>query len=138
MATYDQTLNGKNNQKKDVNVSSATLDFVAQNVAATETVGVFRLPDNAVVINAFFFVKTGLTNTTATGKITVGSTDAIAAVAFAGSDATLKGGAVTKVHTGTGADVTVTIGTADATDGEVEVIVEYIEYTKTNGEQTQV
>lgn len=138
MATYDQTLNGKNNQKKGVCASSATLNFTDQAVASTETVSVFTLPENAVVTNAFFFVKTGLSNTTATGKVTIGSTDTIAAVAFAGVDGVLKGGSVTKVHTGTGAEVTVTIGTANATDGEVEVVVEYIEYTKTTGELTTV
>jgi len=135
MATYDQTLNGKNSYKKSVSVSSATLDFGEQAVSSTETVAVFTLPANAVVVNAFFNVTSGVTGATATGKITVGSTDAIAAVTFGGS-AAVKGGTVTKVATGTGAAVTVTVGTANATAGVVEVIVEYIEYTKTNGELT--
>ncbi len=138
MATYNQILNGKNNEKKSVGIASATLKFTEQAVAATETVAVFNLPANAVVTDAFFYVKTGLTNTTATGKITVGATDAIAAVAFAGVAGAIKGGTVTKVHTGTGSEVTVAIGTANATDGEVEVVVEYIEYTKTTGELTAV
>lgn len=138
MATYNQLKNGTNGQKKSVSVSSATLDFTAQAVASTETVAVFNLPANCVVTNAFFYVKTGLTNTTSTGKISIGGTDAIAAVAFAGVDGAVKGGTVTKVATGTGAEVLVTIGTANATDGEVEAIVEYIEYTKTSGELTNV
>jgi len=138
MATYNQLLNGQNGAKKSVCVSSATLDFDAQAVASGETVSVFNLPANAVVTNAFFKVTTGVTGATATGKVTVGSTDAIAAVAFAGVADAIKGGAVTKVSTGTGAEVTVTIGTANATAGKVEVIVEYIEYTKTTGELTNV
>ena len=70
-------------------------------------------------------------------KITVGSTDSVAAVAVGTADGVIKGGAVTKVATGTGADVTVTTGVADLTDGEFEVVVEYIEYTRTIGEYTK-
>jgi hypothetical protein len=138
MATYDQTLEGKNNAKKSVCVSSALIDFGTQNVGIGETVSVFNLPANAVVTNAFFYVNTGVAGTTATGKVSVGGIDAIAAVAFAGTAGVLKGGAVTKVSTGTGAEVLVTIGTAAATAGKVEVIVEYIEYTKSTGELTNV
>lgn len=138
MATYNQLLNGKNNEKKSVSVASATLNFGTQAVAVGETVSVFKLPANAVVTNAFFYVKSGVTDATSTGKITVGATDAIAAVAFAGVAGAIKGGTVTKVHTGTGSEVTVAIGTANATAGEVVVIVEYIEYTKTIGELTNV
>ena len=137
MATYNQTLNGKNANKKSVCVSSATLDFGEQAVSTAETVALFNLPANAVVTNAFFNVTSGVAGATATGKITIGSTDAIAAVAFGGS-AAIKGGTVTKVATGTGAEVTVTVGTANATAGVVEVVVEYIEYTKTTGELTNV
>lgn len=136
MATYNQTRNATNSQKKSISISSATLKFTEQAVASGESVSVFNLPANAVVTNAFFMVETGLTNATATGKITVGSTDAIAAVAFAGVAGAVKGGAVTKVPTLTGAEVTVTIGTANATDGEVVAVVEYIEYDKATGELT--
>lgn len=137
MATYNQTLNGKNANKKSVCVSSATLDFGEQAVGIGETVALFNLPANAVVTNAFFNVTSGVAGVTATGKISIGGTDAIAAVAFGGSVA-IKGGAVTKVATGTGAEVLVTGGVAAATAGTVEVVVEYIEYTKTTGELTNV
>ena len=138
MATFDQTLNGKNSQKKSISVSSATIDFGAQNLAIADVVSVFTLPADAVVTNAFFYVQTGVAGVTSTGKITVGTTDVVAAVAFAGTAGAVKGGAVTKAHTGTGSEVTITIGTAAATAGVVEVVVEYIEYTKTSGELTNI
>jgi hypothetical protein len=138
MATFDQTLNGSNSCKKGISASSATIDFDAQTVGIAETVSVFNLPANAVVTKAYFVVLSGVTGATATGKVTVGSTDAIAAVAFAGTAGVVKGGATTAVATGTGSEVTVTIGTAAATAGKVEVVVEYTEYTKTTGELTNV
>lgn len=138
MATYNQLLNGNNTAKKSYSVSSATIDFGVQAVASGETVSVFNLPANSVVTNVFFLVVEGVTGATATGKVTVGSTDAIAAVAFAGVSGAVKGGATTPVFTGTGAEVTVTIGAANATAGKVEVIVEYVEYTKTTGELTNI
>jgi len=138
MATYNQMLNGSNSCKKDVSVSSATIDFGEQAVASGESVSVFNLPANAVVTKAYFVVLSGVTGATATGKVTVGSTDAIAAVAFAGVAGAVKGGATTPVFTSTGAEVTVTVGTANATAGKVEVVVEYAEFTKTNGELTSV
>ena len=136
MATYNQLRNGKNNSKVSASSSSAAISFDDQTVATGETVAVFNLPANAVVTNAFFKVDTGVTGATATGKITVGSTDVISAVAFAGVAGAIKGGTTTKVDTGTGAEVLVTIGTADATAGSVTAIVEYTEYTKTTGELT--
>jgi len=136
MATYNQTLNSKNNEKKSVTASSATIDFSEQAVASGESVLVFNLPENAIVVNAGFYVKTGVAATDATGKIMVGSKTAVAAVAFGGTSGVLKGGAVTKVHTGTGAEVTVTVGTSNATAGVVEVYVEYIQYTESTGELT--
>jgi len=136
MATYNQTLKGKNNEKKSVAASSATIDFSEQAVASGESVLVFNLPENAIVVNAGFYVKTGVAGATATGKITVGSTDVVAAVAFGGTSDVLKGGAVTKGHTGTGAEVVVTVGTANATSGVVEVYVEYIQYTESTSELT--
>ncbi len=138
MATYDQILNGTNNQKKSISSSVAVIDFDAQAVATGETVAVFNLPGNAVVTAAFFRVVSGVTGATATGKISVGGTDAIAAVAFTGVAESVKGGATTKISTGTGAEVLVTVGTADATAGKVEAVVMYTENAKSCGELTTV
>ena len=138
MATYDQTINDKNNQKRDTSTMVATVDFSEQAVASGETVLLASLPSNSVITNALFEVVNGVTGATATGKITVGSTDVIPAVAFAGVDGAIKGGTVTRVGTGTGAEVILTVGVADATDGKVNVIVEYIETDKVTGELTKI
>ncbi len=138
MATFDDIRVAKNSQKKTSSVSSAVLNFTDRTVNSGESVSVFNLPAGAVVTSAYFYVGTGVTGATATGKITVGSTDAIAAVAFAGTAGAVKGGATTKVATGDGAEVTVTIGTANATAGEVTAVVEYTEFGKASGELTNV
>lgn len=138
MATYNQILNGSNNQKKNTSTLVAQVNFGTQAVAQDETVLLANLPANAVITNAFFEVVGGVTGATATGKITVGSTDVIPAVAFAGVDGAIKGGTVTRVGTGTGAEAVLTVGTANATSGVVNVIVEYIETTKVTGELTTV
>ena len=147
MANINIKTLGKNNQKKAVSISSAKIKpsalTVANGVATAGTlasgdvVKLFSLPANSVVTNAFIVVTKGATGGTQTLKITVGSTDSVAAVAVGTADGVIKGGAVTKVATGTGADVTVTTGVADLTDGEFEVVVEYIEYTRTIGEYTK-
>ena len=138
MATYDQTLNGTNNQKKGISSSVAVIDFDSQAVASGETVAVFNLPASSVVTAAFFRVVSGVTGATSTGKISVGGTDVISAVAFAGVAEAIKGGTTTRVSTGTGAEVLVTIGTANATAGKVEAVVMYTENTKSTGELTTV
>lgn len=147
MANVNIKTMNKNNQKKATRVSSATIKpsalttamgvATAGTLASGDVVKVFTLPANSVVVDAFILVKTGATGGTQTLKITVGSTDTIAAVAVGTAANAIKGGTVTKVPTGTGADVSVTSGVADLTDGEFEVVVEYVEYTRTVGEYTK-
>ena len=139
MAAYDYKRDYKNSEKKGVCSSSGTL-IPADNdaIAIADTATLFRLPAFAVVTNAFIVVKKGATTGTQTLKITVGSTDVIAAVAVGTADGAIKGGTVTRAYTGTGADVTVTGGVAELADGEFEVVVEYVEYTKTTGELTNI
>ena len=146
MANVNVKTYGKNNQKKGVSVSTATIKpaelTTSQGVASAGTlatgdvVSVFNLPGNCAVTNAFIVVKTGATGGTQTMKITVGSTDVIAAVAVGTAANAIKGGTVTKVATGTGAAVSVTTGVAALTDGEFEVVVEYVEFGRTVGEYT--
>lgn len=137
MASFDVKLSGKNNQKKRVSVSSATIRVAdTGTIASGDTVKVFRLPANAVVVDAFLVTRSTITGGTQTAKITVGTTDVIAAVAVGTAANAVKGGTVTKAATGTGADVIVTIGTAALTDGILEVVVSYVEYERTVGEYT--
>ena len=137
MAAYDYKRDYKNNQKKSVCLSSGTL-IPADNdtIGIGDVATLFRLPAFAVVTNAYILVKVGATTGTQTLKITVGATDVIAAVAVGAVDGAIKGGAVTKAYTGTGADVTVTGGVGAIADGEYEVCVEYDEFTKATGELT--
>lgn len=146
MANVDVKKYGKNNQKKSVSVSTGTIkvaDLTTANGVATagtlasgDVVTVFRLPANSVVTDAFIVVKSAVTGGTQTMKITVGTTDVIAAVAVGTAANAVKGGTITRVATGTGADVTVTTGVANLTDGEFEISVEYVEYARTIGEYT--
>ena len=146
MASVNVKTYGKNNQKKGVCASVATIkpadltnaDGVATagTLASGDVVTVFSLPADAIVTNALIVVKTGATTGTQTMKITVGSTDVIAAVAVGTADNAVKGGTVTRAATGTGADVTVTTGVGALTDGEFEIVVEYVEYVRTTGEYT--
>lgn len=137
MANINVKLNGKNNQKKGVSASTATIKVAdTGTIAVGDTVSLFKLPANSVVVNAFIVTRSTITGGTQTAKITVGSTDAIAAVALGTAANAIKGGTVTRVATGTGAEVIATVGVADLTDGEIEVVVEYIEFERTTGEYT--
>lgn len=139
MAAFDYSRNYKNNSKKSVSLSVGTL-VPADNdpIAIADTAKLFRLPPFAVVTNAFLVVKTAPTGGTQTLKITVGGTDVIAAIALSTVSGVIKGGAVTKKYSGTGADVTVTGGVAELADGHIEVVVEYVEFTKVTGELTNI
>lgn len=133
----DVKLFNKNNQKKAISISSASIKVAKTGTLANgEVITLCNLPAGAVVKDAFIVVTTAPTGGTQTLKITVGSTDAIAAVAVGTASNAVKGGTVTKVATGTGATVTATVGVADLTDGEFEVVVEYVEYNRTVGEYT--
>lgn len=105
-------------------------------LAAGDVVTLFTLPANVDVTNAYINVVKAPTGGTQTLKISVGSTDIIAAVAVGAVSGAFKGGTVTKANSGTGSNVTVTTGIADLTDGEFRVVVEYVEYNKVTGELT--
>ena len=108
----------------------------AGTLATGDVVTLFTLPENADVTNAYIYVAKAPTGGTQTLKISVGSTDIVAAVAVGTSAGVFKGGAVTKANSGTGSNVTVTTGIANLTDGEFRIVVEYVEYNKVTGELT--
>lgn len=115
-----------------------TADGVATagTLATGDVVTLFTLPENADVTNAYIYVVKAPTGGTQTLKISVGSTDIVAAVAVGTSAGVFKGGSVTRANSGTGSDVTVTTGIANLTDGEFRIVVEYVEYNKVTGELT--
>lgn len=138
MANYDVKLDGKNNQKKAICASTATITVAdTGTIASGETVSVFNLPADAVVTNAYVVTRSAISGGTQTVKITVGGTDVIAAVVLGTAANAVKGGTVTKKATGTGAEVTATVGVADLTDGIIEVVVEYVEFDRTTGQYTK-
>lgn len=137
MAIINEKLVSKNNQKKGMSIFSGSLSPVDNtSLVINDVVTLGTLPNNSVVTNACIVVKSAPTGGTQKLNIKIGGTTSVAAVALGTTDNAVVGGAVTRVATGTGADVTTTLSVADLTDGEFEVIVEYVEYTKTTGELT--
>lgn len=139
MANIDIKRLSRNDQKVSRCASAAVItpaDLDAGQLASGDVVTLFTLPANADVTNAYIYVGTGATGGTQTMKISVGGTDVISAVAVGTADGAFKGGAVTRVNSGTGADVTVTTGVATLTDGSYRVVVEYVESDKVTGELT--
>ncbi len=146
MANVNLKNAGKHDRKVSRSASAAninpavltTADGVATagTLATGDVVTLFTLPENADVTNAYIYVVKATTGGTQTLKISVGSTDIVAAVAVGTSAGVFKGGSVTKANSGTGSDVTVTTGIAALTDGEFRVVVEYVEYSKVTGELT--
>lgn len=96
---------------------------------------VAKLPPEAVVTNAYVFTKV----VSPTNVVIVGTAEAGTQILSAGASQTLgKTGTFTGfVNTGTGVDVYVGFS-AIPTTGDFMIVVEYLEYTKTTGELTQV
>ncbi len=137
----------KHSKKVSTSVSTATIKpstlttlqgvVTAGTLVSGDVVTLFTLPENVDVTNAYIFVTTAPTGGTQTLKVSVGSTDVVAAVALGTSSGVYKGTFATKANVGsTPQDVTVTLGVANLTDGEFRVVVEYNEYNKVTGELT--
>ena len=139
MAAVDLTLTGKNNEKRGVSVAVGTIDVASTGTLASgDVVTLTNLPAGAVVTGAYFLVVTGPTTGTQTLTLKVGSTSVMGATAAGTADGVVKTATVTSAFTGTGAALTATVGTASLTDGKFEVVVEYIQHDKVNGELTTV
>lgn len=155
MTDTDISRLGKNAQKKTISVSSANVKF--GDVVGTTTHQLFKLPPNALIVDAGIVI-----DAVANGSITVdfgfdggnelgNDIDIHTAVGYKqvaeslasltlteGTPNTLSAGTVTKsprILTGTGKTVTA-VFSADPTAGEWHFIVEYIEYTLSNGQLT--
>ncbi len=137
MANINEKLIAKNGLKKSISISTGSL-APADNtsLAIDDVVTLFTLPSNSVVTDVLIVVGAAPTDGTQELSVEVGGVEALAAVALGTVDGTVVGGSTTRLGTGTGADVTATLTVADLADGEIEVIVEYVEYTKTTGELT--
>lgn len=144
MANVNINSFGRNNQKKNVSVASATIDAgkltskeygVSEDgkIAVGDVLTLFSLPAECVITNAFFVVKKVPTATTAQIKLDAG-TDSLFAATAVGSAVAVVGSLAGKAYTKSGVDVTATISTAALSDGLIEVVVEYVELNRVNGE----
>lgn len=146
MANTDVTRHGVIAQKKVRSVLAVKINdelFEDNDVdiaEGTENLLVAVLPPNALIVRAYVNVKTvsdAATTATAALGTTEGGAELLAATDLL--TAAIADSLVAMADTGTGQEIylqTVLAG-AVTTLGETEVIVEYIEYEKNNGEYTQ-
>ncbi len=137
----DLTKVTKNAQKKTASISAAQLVGGSSAalrdgsyVNATDNYDLFRIPANSLITDAYVVVEEA------------GQASLTADIGFDGgaeliNDADIDGVSVVKdagikLATGTGKLVTAKFSSAP-TAGRFHVVVEYIEYTKTNGELTR-
>ena len=134
MAAVDYLLKDTNNEKRGVCVfttnikpADVTTDEgfdTAATIASGDVITVAKLPDNSIVIGAEIQVVVGPTTGTQTVAIAIGGTAVMAAVALGTADNVTKGTTTKKKVSG---DITLTTGVADLVDGEIEVLIRYIE-----------
>lgn len=148
-AVVDLKLFGKNNLKKGNSVASATIepkkltikaDGVATDgeLAVGDKVVLFNLPANCVIKDAFIYVKTAdAGSSTAQLKVDAGTSPVIANTAVGSASNAAVGTLAGKVGTGTGVEITATVGTAALKGGVYEVVVEFAELSRTIGEYTK-
>lgn len=126
----DLTRHGSNSSKKEVSASSATLNV--SDFSGTNALDVFLLPESALVTEVFVIpVVAG--NTGVRLKVDLGTTVAVAA-ANVGTAGTVTR-ATPNLMTGSGMKVSVTPSAA-VTAGSFVVVVSYVEYTVSTGNQT--
>lgn len=145
MASIDYTRTAKNNEKRKVSVFTSNIKpanvTVAEGFATAGTIAIgdvitlANLPANSIVTSASIQVVTGLTTGTQTVALAVGGTAIMAAVAVGTADNVIKGTTTVKKVEGA---LTLTTGVAAMVDGEIEVLIEYIEPDVVTGELTNV
>lgn len=133
MATLDKTRLAGAAQKKQRSVAAAKLAYTDFN--STDTLQLFKLPADCMIVAAYAVVKT-VAN--ASSVLDIGTTASGNELQdnLALTTAGVVGGTITsEVDTGTGVSIYVTPNQA-LTAGVIHVVVEYIEYTRANGELT--
>lgn len=148
-AIVDLKLFAKNNLKRGNSIACATIEpkklsIKADNIvkdgelAVGDKVVLFNLPAQCVVKNAFIYVKqSDADSATAQLKVDVGSVAAITSVAVGSASNSVVGSLANKIGTGTGAEVSATVGTAALKGGVYEVVIEFAELGRTLGEYTK-
>lgn len=135
----------KNNQRKNVSVGSAKiypakLDATyslakAGELAVGDVVTLFSLPMECVITDCFLVVRTAPTGDSQQAQIQVKADntailDAVAVGATSGVVGSLK----QKTYIPAGAEITATISTKALKDGILDVVVEFFELDRANGE----
>lgn len=148
MANVNVLLKERNNAKRYVSASAGTLkpaeltvqDGVAAagTLAQNDVVTLFKLPADCVITNAYFVVKKAAAETDSKLAIKAGSHNLVAETAVGSAANKVLGTFAGKVYTGTGVDVTATVSAAALKSGEFDIVVEYTELGRMNGEFTLV
>ena len=129
MAAKNLKRNSKFNQKRDVSVGVFELGYA--DITGDGSV-VATLAANSIITKVTV-IETSAVNTGATVDILAGTTVIVNEGALdANNSAT-----VILVDLDIAKDVTIRAGATAPTQGTVRIIIEYIEYTMTNGEYTQ-
>ena len=129
MAAKNLKRNSKFNQKRDVSVGVFELGYA--DITGDGSV-VCTLAANSIITKVTV-IKTSAVNTGATVDILAGTTLIVNKGALdANNSAT-----VILVDLDIAKDITIRAGATAPTQGTVRIIIEYVEYTMTNGEYTQ-
>lgn len=129
MAAQNLKRNSKFNQKRDVSVGVFELGYA--DITGDGSV-VATLAANSIITKVTV-IETSAVNTGATVDILAGTTVVVNEGALdANNSAT-----VILVDLDIAKDITIRAGATAPTQGTVRIIIEYVEYTMTNGEYTQ-
>ena len=129
MAAKNLKRNSKFNQKRDVSVSVFDLEYT--DIKGEGSI-VATLAANSVITKVTVLKTTGV-NTGATFDLLAGTS----VIVNEGALDTNNLATLALVDLDIAKDITIRAGVTAPTQGSVKIIVEYIEYTMTNGEYTQ-
>ena len=129
MAAKNLKRNSKFNQKRDVSVGVFELGYA--DITGDGSV-VATLAANSIITKVTV-IETSAVNTGATVDILAGTT----VVVNEGALATNNSATVILEDLDIAKDITIRAGATAPTQGTVRIIIEYVEYTMTNGEYTQ-
>lgn len=148
MAKVDLTRAYYNNSKSYYSVSVGTFKpaelKVADGVAADGTLAIddevtlFKLPAGVIVTRSYILVRSAAAETTAKLQVKIGGAGQGTATAVGNTAGAVIANSANALYTGTGAVVTCAVSVAALKSGEFNVVVEYVEADRQNGEFTNV
>lgn len=129
MAAKNLKRNSKFNQKRDVSIGVFDLGYA--DIAGDGSI-VATLAANSVITKVIV-LETAEVNTSATFDLLAGTTVIVNEGALDSNNSAT----VSLVDLDISKDITIRAGDTAPTQGSVKIIVEYVEYNRTNGEYTQ-